>query len=319
MKNIFIALTILLIGCNSKNENIIEASGIIEGTEIKVSSKVSGTLSKVYFEEGSTVTKNDTIAEVDKTILELQLKQAMAGVELAQSQFDMLVKGARSEDISQAEQVLKQALANLKISKTDYERMISLISNKSVTKKQFDETESRFKISDAQAKSAELALKKIKNISRPEEIRSAKARLIQAEANSELIKQQISDATIKAPNSGVITEIPFQEGELIMQGSTVSTIINLDELYLKLYIQEVNLGKIKYGGKVEIFVDSYPEKALEGKVTFISPSAEFTPKNIQTKEDRAKLVYAIKVTIKNINNILKSGMPADAKIYVEIK
>lgn len=314
MKKIFLALTIFIIGCNSKNENLIEASGTIEGTEIKISSKISGTIKEIYFKEGEKISIGDTLIEIDKKILELQHQQSEAGYEIAKAQYELLLKGARFEDVMQVEENLNQAKANYKIANDDFERMTSLYNSSSITKKQFDDFETKYKIAKAQLNSAKQGLNKIKKFARPEELTTARAKVDQSKANSNIILQQLNDATVISPISGIVTELPFDKDELLLQGGTVATIINLDEVYLRIYISEVNLGKINYNNKVEVSIDGI-DKIFKGKITYISPTAEFTPKNIQTKEDRAKLVYSIKVLIKNENNILKSGMPADAKIY----
>ena len=313
-KSVFMIL-IILIGCNSKNENGVEASGTIEGTEIKLSSKISGTIENKIYNEGDNVKDGDTLIILDKTILEFQKQQAEAGVELTKAQFDMLQKGARIEEIVQVEESYNQALTNFKSTEEDFERMKSLFSQNSITKKQFDDSENRLKITKAQLSAAKQSLKKIKNFARPEELRSAEAKFEQSKSILNITLQQIKDAFIISKINGTITSLPYEKGELVTQGSVVATVVNLDKVFLNLYVPEISLGKINYKNNVDVSVDGFPDKKFNGKIIFISNVAEFTPKNIQTKEDRAKLVYAIKVEIKNENNILKSGMPADAFIY----
>jgi HlyD family secretion protein len=156
----------------------------------------------------------------------------------------------------------------------------------------------------------------MKRGNRTEDIAAAKARLDQSKAQLETIQKQLRDSYIISPADGIITHKVFELGELVNPGSTVFTISQLDKVHLMVYVSEQNLGKVKYGQTAEIIVDSHPDKTFIGKVTYISSVAEFTPKNIQTKEDRLKQVFGVKLEIDNKEQILKPGMPADAKIII---
>jgi HlyD family secretion protein len=129
-----------------------------------------------------------------------------------------------------------------------------------------------------------------------------------------LLKKQLVDAVVVAPVSGTITHTPVEQGELIGMGSIVATISRLERMNLMIYVSETELGKAKLGGMADVYIDTYPERAFPAKIVYISPIAEFTPKNVQTKEDRTKLVFGVKLEIDNKDGILKSGMPADAYV-----
>ncbi|MDA0986747.1 MAG: efflux RND transporter periplasmic adaptor subunit [Bacteroidetes bacterium] len=316
-KIILLMLSIIFIDCNSKNNNTIEASGTLETNDIRISSKTFGEIKNIFVEEGSQVKKDDTIALIDTIQLYLQLKQATAGVSLAKAQYDLLTKGARKEDINQGEEQLKQAETNEKLAYEDFLRMKTLFASNSISLKQFNDAEARYKITKAQLSSAREGSKKLKSFSRPEEIIAAEARLIQAEANAELFKSQLNNAIIKAPINGTISHLPMNVGELINPNGIICTISQIDELTLTIYISEVDLGKIKINDTAFVSIDSFEDKKFIGRVMFISKNAEFTPRNIQTKDDRATLVYAVKIKVKNESGILKSGMPADATIEIK--
>jgi HlyD family secretion protein len=312
-----IILVFLFMSCNSSDRRTkIEVSGTIETTDVTVSSKVTGEIKKLFFDEGDFVKKNDTLAEVDMTNLQIQKKQAEGGLLLADAQLQLLEHGSRIEDIQQAEEMLKQAKANFESAESDKNRMESLYNSKSISDKQWEDIQTKFKVASAQFRSADEVFKKLKRGSRVEDIEGAKGRKIQSEAQLDLIKKQLNDCYIVAPNQGVLSHKVFEVGELATTGSSLFTISALDKVFLMVYVNEENLGKVKYGQKVEIKVDSHPETIFEGKVTYISSTAEFTPKNIQTKEDRTKLVYGVKVEINNPDQILKPGMPADASIII---
>jgi len=157
---------------------------------------------------------------------------------------------------------------------------------------------------------------KVKKIFRPEEIEQAKGNVKKAKASVDLLKKSIHDSYVTSPLSGFIVKKFVEVGETVTPMSSLFKVSNLSTVDLVIYVSEVELGKIKLGQKAEVSIDTYPDRKYEGKVTYISPEAEFTPKNVQTKDERTKLVFAVKITVDNKNFDLKPGMPADAKIYL---
>ena len=304
-----------IVGCGNSHKGAIEASGTLEAVDVNVSAKVPGQLQQMLVQEGSQVNVGDTLAILDHSTMELQLKQAQAGVELADAQYQLLVNGARVEDVRQAEEALRQIESSSKNARYDYERMRELYKSKSVSKKQYDDAESRYTIAKAQLSSAKQNLQKMKSFARPEDLAAAKARLNQAKANADIIRKQIVDAYILAPVPGTVTHKPVEVGELVGAGTIIATISRLEKMNLMIYVGEQELGKVKLNGSADIVIDTYPGKSFPGQVIYISPTAEFTPKNVQTKEDRTKLVFGVKLEVENRDGALKSGMPADAYIH----
>jgi HlyD family secretion protein len=292
----------------------IEGSGTIEAREVAVASRVGGQVLEIRAEEGSPVKKGDILVLVDHETLDIQLRQAEAGVALAEAQLALLRKGARAEDVRQGEEALKQTGANLKVAADDAGRMRELASRGSVTPKQRDDAEARLVVTQAQEASAKEALSKLKRLARPEEIRAAEARLAQAVAAADLLRKTIADCTIVSPVAGIVTRRPVEAGELVSPGTTVLTVSELDRVHVMLFVTEKELGRVRLGGETDVMIDAAPGRVFKGWVTFISPEAEFTPKNIQTKEDRVKLVFGVKVEIPNPDGALKPGLPADAVI-----
>jgi len=314
--SVLLAAAILLSCQNSKDRSVISASGTIEAIEVNVASKTSGQVEKMLVDEGSQVKIGDNLAVIDSSSLAIQLAQAQAGVDLAEAQLQLLVKGARIEDIRQAEEAIKQAEANLKIAQDDRDRFRDLFAKQSATAKQNQDAEARYTVARAQYEAARQALEKWKKYARPEEIKSARARLDQAVASRDLLKKAISDSTITSPTAGIVTNKAIEQGEFVGPGTTLLTIADLSEVHLDIYVTEIELGKIRLGQEAEVTIDSYPGRAFKGTVSFISPEAEFTPKNVQTKEERVKLVFRVKIQVPNPENILKPGMPADALLQV---
>ena len=303
-----------VMGCGSNHKGAIEASGTLEATEVKVSAKVPGQIEFIRVQEGSQVQAGDTLIVLDRSTLELQFKQAQAGFEVADAQYRLLINGARSEDMRLAEESLRQAEASFKNASDDYVRMKELLSSNTVTRKQFDDAESRYTIAKAQLSSAEQGVAKLKKFARPEDLAAARARASQAQATSDLLKKQLTDAVVVAPVAGTVTHIPVEQGELVSMGSVIATISRLEKMNLMIYVNETELGKAKLGRIADVYIDTYPDKPFPATIVYISPIAEFTPKNVQTKEDRTKLVFGVKLEIENKEGVLKSGMPADAYV-----
>ncbi|MEJ2493978.1 MAG: efflux RND transporter periplasmic adaptor subunit [Ignavibacteriaceae bacterium] len=309
--------TALLFACGDENNGTkIEASGNIESTNVVVSSKVSGEVIHLLRDEGNKVNAGDTIMIVDHESLEFQLRQATAGYEAALAQYELLKKGARQEDIKQVEEQLKQAQVSFDLAKDDKERMTNLYNSQTITKKQYDDAVARFDITKAQLTSAKENYTKIKNFARPEELKQAEANVNGKLASVDLLKKQIRDSYVVSPINGFIVEKYVEQGETVSMMSSLFKVSDLSKIDLIIYVSEEELGKVKLGQKADITTDSYPDKKYEGKVIYISPEAEFTPKNIQTKDERTKLVFAVKIRANNPDFQLKSGMPADAVIHL---
>jgi HlyD family secretion protein len=262
--------------------------------------------------EGSPVKKGDLLAVIDHSNLDIQLGQAKSGVDLAQAQLDLLTNGARGEDLAQAREALNEANENLSSAQQDFQRLESLFKAAAATKKQRDDAETRSTTAKAQANAAGQALKKLQNFARPEEVKAAQARLDQEVYAVRLLEKTIQDCTVHAPTDGTVTEKLVEEGELAAPGSGLFVITDLDTVKLTIYVPETDLGNIRLGEKARISIDSSPGAVYTGAVTYISPVAEFTPRDIQTKDERVKLVYAVKIEIPNPEGIFKPGMPADA-------
>jgi HlyD family secretion protein len=288
-------------GCGNGNSGSIEASGTIEGTDINIGSQVAGRVRDVRVDEGARVAAGDTLALIDDEEYRLQLRQADANLASFESAYRMAVEGSRREDIVQAEAAYRTA-------QTDYERMKGLIDEQSVTRKQYDDAYARYV-------AAEQTYAKLKAGLRPEEITGARVRRDGAAAQVDLLKKRVRDCAITAPTRGTITLRAVEPGELVGIGSNVVRLTYLDKVKLTIYVNEAELGRIALGEKADVSIDSFEKgRTFPGTVVYISPVAEFTPKNVETKEERTKLVFAVKMEVANPDGALKPGLPADARI-----
>lgn len=317
MLRITAALSIVFVfaGCGNNHENnSITASGTIESVNVTVSSKSTGKIEKLNFKEGDRVKKGDLLVEINHDLLDIQLRQSEAGVDLANAQLKLLKSGARREDIKQSEDLVNQAKTNVDLAKLDKERAEDLYKQDAATKKQFDDASARYDLALSQYNSARENLKKVKTIVRPEEIEQSQANLKRSIATVDLIRQNIEDCRVYAPVEGFVSKKFVEAGENTIVGASLLRISNLETVDLVIYIPETDIAKVKLGQDAEIKIDAFKDKTYTGKIIFISPEAEFTPKNIQTPDERTKLVFAVKIQIPNPQFELKPGLPADAKI-----
>ena len=313
---VFLSLTIVALqSCNEETDpNLISASGNIEATEVTVSSKSAGQIQSISVDEGANVKEGEILVRLDHSLLDVQLRQSQALIEQSEAQLRLLQSGAREEDISIAIKQVELAEINLQQAKEDRDRFELLLESSTITRKQFDDAATKFEQATNQFNTATENLKKAKNIIRPEEIESAQANLKRSQAGADIIRKNIEDCIITSPITGTVTKKFSESGEFVTPGASLLNIADLSVVDLKIYVTGEELGKVKIGQKSEVITDSFKDKKYIGEIIFISSDAEFTPKNIQTKEERTKLVYAVKIRIPNPDRELKSGMPADVNI-----
>ncbi len=297
-------------------EQVIRVSGNIETTEADVGFKIAGRVVSRNFEEGDWVKKGSVLARLDDEDLRRRQELDRAALASAQARLSKLLAGSRPEEIKQAEAALEQAKADEENKKIQYERMKSLYERKVIPKESFDNAETSFKVAKAAVQSATENYKLVKEGPRKEDIEDARAQVDQARASLKLTETQLSYAVLYAPFSGVVLVKSAEIGEVVNPGTSVVTLADIENVWLKAYISETDLGRVKWGQEVIVTTDLYPRKEYKGKISFISSQAEFTPKSIQTEKERVTLVYRIKVDIPNPDRELKPGMPADGRILL---
>ncbi len=315
-KHFFILLMpILFLSCSDEKFNeVIQSSGIVEAREVIVSSEVAGKIIKINFDEGSRVDSGFVLCQVDTELTYQRYLEAKSQAEALFSQYQLLLKGARAEEIEAMEEIVNRARVNFENAQKQFERIKNLYEDGVATQEQFDNAKTFFESSKAQYEEARRRLEVLKKGAREEEIKSAFANYNRTLAQMRAIKIQLEKSKITSPISGFVVEKFVELGEFVSPGTPVAKIADLDEIYIRIYIQEKELGLVKLNDTVNVKIDSYPDKVFKGAIVFISPKAEFTPKNVQTKDERAKLVYAVKVKVKNEDGVFKPGMPADVEI-----
>jgi len=288
-----------------------------------------------------------TSIQYQEATLESDIATRRAELAEAQAKLDVLLAGSRPQEIQQAEASVADARAQMDWARSDWDRAQTLYKNEDISTQQFDQARQRFNSATAQLQLADQKSSLVKEGPRKEDIAGARAQVARsqaavatAEANrlelarkrQELVARraqieqargqagisdaQLTDTVIYAPIDGVVLVKSAEAGEVLAAGTTIVTVGDLDHPWLRAYVGETDLGRVKLGQKVKLSTDSYPGKSYTGTVSFISAEAEFTPKQIQTKEERVKLVYRIKVDVDNTAHELKNNMPVDAEIQL---
>jgi len=289
----------------------------------------------------------ETSIAYQKATLESDVAQRKAELNQAQAKLDALLNGSRKQDIQQAEAGVTDAKAQLEFARLDWARSQTLFKNEDISKQQYDQSRTKFESAQAILRQAEEKYSMVKEGPRQEDIAGGRADVARAQAavqtaeanRLELLRKeqelaarkaeiersraqvgisesQLNDTSVFTPIDGVVLVKSAEVGEVLAAGTTVVTIGDLEHPWLRAYIIESDLGKVKLGQKVKLSTDSYPGKVYWGTISFISSEAEFTPKQIQTKEERVKLVYRIKIDVDNSSHELKNNMPVDAEIVL---
>lgn len=310
-------------GQQAAQKGDIHYSGTIEATQANLAFQTSGRLQSVFVREGQAVVKDQVLAELDGAELQSRLEQARANVDKSiknQRQSETMLdlynhtlpaEVARAEaGLASARFVLEDARKNDQRFEQLFKKGVASEKERDLIKLQYDTAVARLAEAEAMLHSARSNLKKIDAARQDAAAAASQVQAVRATLQQAEIQRQY--ALLKAPVSGVMTSRNVEPGEVVSPGREVLTLSDLSRVDLKIFVDETAIGKVKHGQKADVRIDTFPDKVYTGHVAFVSPEGEFTPKIIQTKKERVKLVYLVKISIPNPNYELKSGMPADA-------
>ena len=310
------------------NGSMLSVSGNIEVDEAQMSFKIPGRLEKRLVDEGDTVRAGQLIATLDTADQKIATARAEAALNQAQAYLAELEAGSRSQEIEGARAERDRALAaekttaaQLSQAKDDFDRYAALFREGGISKKDYDLYNTRYIAAEnsrtearSRIKAAGEQLSLLQAGPRKETIDQARAQVQVATETLSQARQQEKYTDLYAPMDGIVLSKAAEPGEFLNPASPVVTIGDTAHPWLRAYIQEKDLGRIKLNGKADVTTDAYPNTTYPGRIVFISSQAEFTPKAVQTFEERVKLMYRIKIRLENPRGELKPGMPADAAI-----
>jgi HlyD family secretion protein len=333
-------------------DNALQGSGTVEARNIRVGSKVGGRIDKVLVREGDSVVPGQVLITFDDKELQAALEQSRANAEKAQrgfrpeeiaeahaaaaqakADYELRINGYRKEDIDSAQDDLERAKADEIRTHLDFDRYEALAKKDLVSKQQRDTAEANWKMALAQREMTQHKLDELRRGYRPEEIASAKARYEQAQANLEKLERgnrredvelakaayaydvaRFRERQVTAPSAAVVEVLDVRPGDLIAPNTPVATLLEKDQIYVRIYIPETEYGRIKLGQKAEVRVDSFPNTVFDGEVEQINQQAEFLPRNVQTREERVHQVFGVKIRINDPAGRVLAGMSADVKL-----
>lgn len=294
----------------------IVVSGNIEVTEVQSSFRIGGRVDARLVSEGDVVHAGQILARLDRAELAQQVAVQQAEIHAAAADLAELEAGSRPEEISQGEAALARARAEEDRWRAEAVRLAALYQEGIVSAREQEAAQATLDVARAHVRDAEARLTLLRKGPRQERIAQVRARLDRARQALRLSQTRLDEALLVAPISGIVLSENIEPGEYVSPGTPVVTIGVLAAVWLRAYIDQPDLGRVKVGQRVCITTDTYPDKVYDGVVSFLASEAEFTPKNVQTQKERVKLVYRIKVDVPNPSFELKPGMPADAEILL---
>lgn len=299
------------------NEDKVVASGTMDATEIAISFRVPGILRSRPVEEGSRVKSGDVLAALDERESVARLHQLEAAQLGAEARLKDLEQGYRPQEIAEIRAQVEQARANRNNLEEEAKRSEALFLGGATSRQRHDKDRTAAAVATQQVVAAQERLKLMQGGYRPETIKAARAQLDEARAAVEAARVAREDLQAKSPVQGIVTRTHAEAGETVGAGRPVVTVTDISRPWVRVYIPENQIGKVRLGAAAKIKVDTFPDREFGGRVSYVSPQAEFTPKNVQTQEERVKLVFAVNVTLENPDGTLKPGMPADVYVAVE--
>ncbi|MBZ5599456.1 MAG: efflux RND transporter periplasmic adaptor subunit [Acidobacteriia bacterium] len=294
--------------------NTLQLSGNIETHESVVGFKVPGRIVELPIEEGQWVEQGALLAQLDTADYRQQVAMDEANVGVQRKLLDLGLAGSRRQAIEADEQTLNDAKADLAQKQLDYQRAETLYRDQVGSQQARDQADTNLKRAQATVERAQQQYDQTLEGTRKEQLSVDRAQLVQAEQKLHLSRINLDYTTLRAPLSGVILVRQAELGEVVAPNTPVVTLGDLDHVWLRAYVSETDLGRIRWGQTAVVHTDTYPGKTYHGRVSFISDKAEFTPKSVQTFKERVTLVYRIKIDVENPNHELKPGMPADAEV-----
>lgn len=312
---IVIAVSLILIFGGRNSHGKLTVSGTVEATEAQLGFQAAGRIDQITAREGDEIKAGTELARLDRTEVQARRDQAEAQAAGARALLSELESGFRSEEVAQARAARDAARDKLEDAQRDLERTKKLHDGGAVSQEIYDKAVTLVDVVKSQYTQAQEQARLVESGSRKERIEAQRAAVAQAEASVRSFDAMLANMTIHSSFDGIITVRHREPGEIVPAGSPVLTVLNRDDRWVRIYVPETRIGALRVGQQVTISSDTYPDKSYRGEIITIASEAEFTPKTVQTTEERVKLVYAIKVRITEDSSYdLKPGMPADVHL-----
>ena len=322
---IIVLLALLLIAAfgggwwwyQSSQQRELTLYGNVDIRTVNLSFRVGGRLASLNVDEGDKIQSGQILGQLDRAPYENALQQAQANVSTAQAQYDLMMAGYRAEEIAQAAAAVKQAQAAYDYAQSFLQRQQGLWNSRLLSANDLANARSSRDQALASLKSAQDKLSQYRAGNRPQEIAQAKANLEQAQAQLAQSTLDLQDTVLTAPSDGTLLTRAVEPGSMLSAGSTVLTLSLTHPVWVRAYVDEKNLNQAQPGREILLYTDGRPDKPYHGKIGFVSPTAEFTPKTVETPDLRTDLVYRLRIIVTDADDSLRQGMPVTLKFSDE--
>ncbi len=301
----------------AQDRHALSLYGTADIREVQLAFRVADRIAELLVEEGDAVQPGQTLAKLDTSILEAELERAQAAAESQRQVVNRLVNGSRPQEIERARGLVEEATALLHDVQQRYEDTKAAYEKQAATQWELDDALAAVQKAQGRLKALKAELSLALEGPRQEDIAAAKALLREKEAAVELAKTRLNDAQLVAPAAGIIRERILEPGDMADPTRPVFTLAKTDPLWIRVYIDEPDLGLVQLGMNAVITTDSYPGRTFTGWVGYISPTAEFTPKFVHSPRVRTQLVYEARVFVHNPDGAFRLGMPATVTIPLD--
>ncbi|HTG09796.1 MAG TPA: efflux RND transporter periplasmic adaptor subunit [Candidatus Eisenbacteria bacterium] len=299
---------------SGNDKPLVSVTGTIEAIQVDVSAKIVGRIAERPVNEGDRVTAGQLLVRLDEAEQAAEVRRQEAAVRTAQSTLDDLLAGARREEMEDARAALQSASATREWTQRDFQRAEGLFRQALIAAQEVDRARQAYEVAAAQEKSARQKLLLLEAGSRPDQVEAARGQLAQARNALDMARTRLKEMAIFSPLDGVVLRKNLEVGELANPGVPILTLMKPSDIWVRAYVPEEEVARIKVGSPARVAVDGYPARRFPGRIIEIASEAEFTPRNVQTRKERVNLVFRIKIAVDNPEGILKPGMPADADI-----
>ena len=315
---IIAVIIVAIVWQQTSTEKTVTLYGNVDIRTVNSSFRVSGRLVALLKDEGALVQKGTLLAKLDNEPYQIEHQKAVANLASTQAQLALYLAGYRQEEIAQAKAQVQQFQAAYDYAESNYQRQLKLINTAAISKDQFDSSKTQYHQAKANLQSAQDKLAQLETGFRVEEIDTAKANVALAQAMLQQAELNLKDAELIAPTNGTILTRAIEEGTLVNAGTPVYAISLASPIWIRAYVDEVNLSQVEPGQRVYIYIDGRNQPYF-GKIGFISPTAEFTPKTVETEQLRTNLVYRLRIQVNengegSADNQLRQGMPVTIKL-----
>lgn len=300
-------ICIVLAGCEARQE--IRFGGYVEAEKIEVGSRVGGRIEEVFVEEGDDVKAGDILVRFETVGMRAQLDEAKYRVGRLQAELEKAEAGPRPQEIAQAREQLAAATARLKRATNDHKRALER-GERFTTKAEIDELETSVQVAQNEERALAEQVAMLEEGTRAEDIIIARRTLEEAQAHVVLLEDQLDEGEVTAPVDATVEACDLQPGDLVAGGAPLATLVRADELWVRCFVPTTKITFVEPGQEVAVEVDSRPNETFAGRVLRVNRVAEYTPRNVQTFDQREDQVFGVKVRVEDPQGVLRPGMAA---------